>query len=209
MAAPIRVVVLIACAGVLLAQGNKNDAVRMLTVCELLADRQALHDKNVAVVGRLDCGHSLIDNPCRLTADRCDRTIITPDGHRWPNQVYLGDWEEGAPRPAHTDFHIDQAVLDQKLSLLRSTTKLGFHKEPRYKTEGRVIVFSHREDVRDKWAVAFGRVYSPRGLAWDKCGDHPACGGYYEAPVALIILSRDNIIEVNDKVSSSPATVQK
>jgi hypothetical protein len=92
------------------------------------------------------------------------------------------------PKPPSTLPEIDQATLLKKLSLLRNTTTLGLHQEPRFKTEGQTITFSHLEDVKDAWGIAYGLFLTAPKLRNDGCSDELGCGGFDGAPAALITL---------------------
>lgn len=157
-----------------------------ITVCEVLRDARKYNGKNLAVLGRLDCGHGLIDNPCVLVEDRCEWPVAT-EGKVWPKEVAIVPWERGVPMPPKVFPRIDPAALIEKLSLVRSTTKLGLHKEPQFKTEGRTIVFSHFADVKDQWGIAYGRVVSAKAGWIGKRRDEAICGGFGGARVALIV----------------------
>ena len=160
--------------------------VKPVTVCEALADRKAFNGKPVAIVGRIDCGSSLIDHVCFLAEDRCEQPVTT-DGYTWPNKVVIVDsWEEGMPKPPSATPEINRDTLVRKLSLVRQSTALGVHKEPRFKTEGRTITFSHFADVNDEWGVAYGLIFIVPRPGKDKCGTEIECGGFGGAPAALI-----------------------
>jgi hypothetical protein len=171
--------------GDLFGQSKSDRRVKLVTVCELLRDLQKYTDKDLAILGRLDCGHSLTDNPCFLTEDRCERPITT-EGYVWPNKVAITGWEEGVAKPPSEVPQIDQPTLIEKLSLVRKNTKLGLHREPQFKTEGRTVRFSHFADTKDEWGIAYGRVFSAK-LQNEPCGDEIGCGGFGGAPVGLII----------------------
>jgi hypothetical protein len=159
-----------------------------VTVCESLADHKKFSGKPIAIVGRIECGASLIDHVCFLVEDRCDQPNRT-DGHAWPNKVLIVNyWEEGMPKPPSTIPEIDQATLVKKLSLVGKSTVLGLHKEPRFKAEGQTVTFSHLADVKDEWGIAYGLFFTTPKLRKGDCDDESGCGGFDGAPVALITL---------------------
>jgi Carboxypeptidase regulatory-like domain len=159
-----------------------------ITVCESLADSKKFSGEPIAIVGRIECGASLIDRVCFLTEGRCKQPVKT-DGYAWPNKVLIVNyWEEGMPKPPSTVPEIDHATLLKKLSLVGKSTTLGLHKEPQFKTEGQTITFSHLADVKDEWGIAYGLFFTAPKLRKDSCGDEIGCGGFDGAPVALIAL---------------------
>jgi hypothetical protein len=159
-----------------------------VTVCETLADPKKFSGKPVAIVGRIECGASLIDHVCFLAEDRCDQPVTT-DGYPWPNKVLIVNyWEEGMPKPPSTMPEVDQATLLKKLSIVARNSTLGLHKEPRFKMEGQSITFSHLADVKDEWGIAYGLFFTAPKLQKDGCGDEIGCGGFDGAPAALITL---------------------
>jgi hypothetical protein len=168
-------------------QPNSDRPAKPVTVCEVLSDLPKYSGKDVAILGRLDCDIGLIDRTCFLAQDQCERPITT-EGYDWPTKLLVGDyWEEGMPKPPSGNPQIDELTLIEKLSLLRKTTKLGLHKEPQFKTEGRTITFSHFADLKDEWGIAYGRIFSTPKLKKDNCDDAVGCGGFHGAPAGLII----------------------
>lgn len=171
-----------------LVPGKRQKKEKPVTVCESLADPKKFSYRPVAIVGRIECGASLIDVVCFLVEDRCEQPVRT-DGYAWPNKVRIVNyWEEGMPKPPSTMPEIDQAMLLKKLSLVGKSTMLGLHKEPRFKTEGQNITFSHLADVKDEWGIAYGLFFTAPKLKKDGCGDEIGCGGFDGVAVALITL---------------------
>ena len=97
--------------------------------------------------------------------------------------------------PAHTP-EIDPDVLAQKMSALHRSTRPSVHKEPRFKTQGSTITFSHMADVNDEWGVAYGLLFAAPKLRSENCGDALGCGGFDGAPVVLIV-TPDNLRSLN------------
>jgi hypothetical protein len=164
---------------------KREKRTKPVTVCDALADRNKFNGKPVAIVGRVDCRRSIIDQVCFLAEDRCEQPV-TADGYAWPNKVLIVDyWEEGMPRPPSRSV-IDQDTLAKKLALVRKSTTLGSHKEPRFKAEDRTSTKSDVADVNDEWGMAYGVVFTTPNLRKDNCGDEIGCGGFDGAPIALI-----------------------
>ncbi len=171
-----------------LTAAKKARREKPITVCESLADPKKFSGKPVAIVGRIECGASLIDHVCFLDEDRCEKPVIT-DGYTWPNKVLIIDyWEKGMPKPPSRRPAIDQSTLMQKLLLVRNTTSLGLHEEPQFKSNGQTITFSRLADVKDEWGIAYGLFFTAPKLRQDGCGDEIGSGGFDEAPVALITM---------------------
>jgi hypothetical protein len=168
-------------------QPKPDQPVKPVMVCEVLGDLLKYRGKNLAILGRLDCGDSLIDRNCFLAEDQCERPVIT-EGYVWPSRVFVGEhWEEGMPKPPSGTPQIDEPTLIEKLSLLRKTTKLGFHEVPMFKTKGRTITFWKFGNVKDEWGVAYGNVFSASKLERDSACEEMGCRGILGVPAALII----------------------
>jgi hypothetical protein len=156
-----------------------------VTVCEALAHRKRFSGKPIAIIGRIDCGSSLIGHICFLAEDRCEQPVRS-DGYTWLNEVMIIDyWEQGMPKPPAIMPEIDQNTLARKLSMVRKSTTLGWHKEPRFKTSGRSITFSHFARTDDEWVLAYGILFTPLKLK-DNCGVDMGCNRFDGAPAALI-----------------------
>jgi hypothetical protein len=135
-----------------------DSQVKVRTICEVLGDVRQYADAAVAVVGQLERSVSLIDHYEYLSQDRCGRPVVT-SGHKRSNKIQTWtNWEEGMPQPPRDSPKLNQAVVAAKLSVVRRTTRLGFHQEPRFKTEGRSITYSHTVTVPNEWAVVYGRI---------------------------------------------------
>lgn len=162
--------------------------VKPMTVCESLANRKKLIGKPVAIVGRIECGASLIHHNCFLVEDRCDRPV-TSDGGVWPNQVYLLDyWEKGIPKPPASWPKFDEAVLAQKLLQIGKSTSLGRHIEPSFKMDGSGLKYDGSAEVKDQWGISYGTFFTAPRLQKPGCEDEAGCGGFIGAPAALITL---------------------
>lgn len=166
--------------GITFGQQKSNGRVNVLTVCEVLGDVNRYTDTAVAVVGRMERGVSLIDHYEFLSQDRCEHPVIT-HGHVWSDKIQiLVDWEEGMPKPPRGRPKLHGAVVAAKLSVVRKTTKLGSHQEPRFTADG------HRSTaaVPNDWAVVYGRIV--RSHRFDEDCGAGGCGG---DDVPLIIIA--------------------
>jgi hypothetical protein len=186
-----------------------QEPVKPVTVCEVLGNPKAFSGRPVVIVGLLECDWSVIDHTCYLAEDRCDRPVTT-EGYVWPNKILLaGYWEEGMPRPPTRKPKVDSAAVFQKIQFLRTTTTLGFHKEPRFKTEGDTITSFEMTDVKDEWGVEYGNLFTARTLKKDGCdSDEVGCGGFQGAPVALIMKSEALQTYKDEAVPKVQATEQ-
>jgi hypothetical protein len=186
-------------AGVAAGQQVSGSRVKVLTVCEVLADVSRYEDTVIAVVGQLARSVSLKDHNEYLSQERCQRPVVT-HGHAWSDRIQIWThWEEGMPAPPSDSPRLDPAVVGGKLSLVRKTTRLGIHQEPRFTIEGQVIKYSHTATVPNEWAVAYGRVVRSPRLDED-CG-RKGCGG--DDVSLLIIANEQDVHTLADGDSSS------
>ena len=156
---------------VVLAQQDSDSGAKVLTVCEVLGGLNQYADTAVAVVGRMERSVSLIDHYEFLSQDRCDHPFIT-HGHVWPSKIQIwAHWEEGMPKPPGDRPTLQRRLVDTKLSIVRKTTKLGSHQEPRFDANGR----PHDGDAPNEWAIVYGRIVRNPDLNKD-CGAG-GCGG--------------------------------
>lgn len=123
-------------------QQQMRDPVKVLTVCEVLANVSRYADTAVAVVGRLEHTASLIDHYEFLSQDRCEHPLIT-HGHIWANkiQVWTLSEEEMPKRPVDRP-NLEQSVVAAKLSIIRKLTILGSHEDPQFKSDGKALVYA-------------------------------------------------------------------
>jgi hypothetical protein len=165
--------------GITFGQQKSNGHLQVLTVCEVLGDVNRYTDTAVAVVGRIERSVSVIDHYEFLSQDRCEHPAIT-HGHTWSNKIQIwSDWEEGMPKPPGDVPKPQAAVLAAKLSVVRRTTKLGSHEEPRFKADGHPSTTV----VPNEWAVVYGRIVRSPRLDED-CGAG-GCGGD-DVPMIII-----------------------
>ena len=166
--------------GITFGQHQIEGHVQVLTVCEVLGDVNRYTNTAVAVVGRMERSVSVIDHYEFLSQDRCEHPAIT-HGHIWSNKIQIwADWEEGMPKPPSDGPKLQAAVLAAKLSVVRRTTKLGSHQEPRFKADGHPSTAV----VPNEWAIVYGRIVRSPRLDED-CGAG-GCGG---DDVPLIIIA--------------------
>jgi hypothetical protein len=159
-----------------LGQSKPASQAKVLTVCEVLGDVDKYADHPLAVVGRMERSVSLTDHYELLAEDRCEHPVTT-EGHVWLNKVQIwAGWEKGMPKPPTDRPLLDRADVAIKVSIVRKTTQLGVHQEPRFKTEGRSLVYTHTADVPNRWAVVYGRIVRVPKLDEKGCGVE-GCGG--------------------------------
>ena len=133
----------------------------------------------VAVVGRMERSVSLIDHYEFLSQDTCEHPVVT-HGHVWSDKIQIWvNWEEGMPKPPSERPKLQGPVVAAKLSVVRKTTKLGSHEEPRFKEDGH----ANTTTVPNEWAVVYGRIVGSPRLD-ENCGSG-GCGGD-DVPLILI-----------------------
>jgi len=116
--------------GVIVGQQRSNGQVKVLTVCEVLGNVTHYADTAVAVVGRMERSVSLTDHCEFLSQDRCEHPVIT-HGHVWSDNIQIWvAWEAGMPKPPSDRPKLERSVVAPKVSIVRKTTKVGFHQEP-------------------------------------------------------------------------------
>jgi hypothetical protein len=172
--------------------------IKPLTVCELLGNLKQYTNTDVAVVGRMDQAGGLIDHYEYLVQHHCKHPIVT-EGHVWPSKILIwSQSQDGMPKAPSDQPELDHKVFMEKFAALHRNTKLGSHKEPRFKKEGSTISFSHLADVRDDWVVAYGRIVSFPKLLTEPCGDRPGCGGFTGGAPVMIIVELKNVHTISE-----------
>ena len=136
-----------------------REKVKPLTVCEILADTKRFGSTPVAVLGRLDCPSSM-ENACYLIEDRCDRPVVSAD-HTWPSKIWIEFIRPAAPK---SKVEVDQAILSERLSVVRKSTKLGTHRIVLFKGKNGVVVPDRWSDQPDEWTLAYGRILITKAL---------------------------------------------
>ena len=98
-------------------QQKSHSQVKVLAVCEVLAEVDRYANSAIVVVGRMDGSVGLIDHYEFLSQDQCEHPVIT-HGHVWSNkiQVWAG-LETGMPKPPSDSLRLDQSVLAAKLQV--------------------------------------------------------------------------------------------
>lgn len=164
-------------------QEKPHAPVKVLAVCEVLADVNRYGNSAVIVVGRIERSVSLIDQYQFLSEDQCEHPVIT-HGHVWSNKIQV--WarsEKGMPKPPRAKLQLEQSALAAKLLAVRQTTKLGTHEEPYFKKDGNSIVYAGQKVTPNEWEVVYGRIVRMPKLNED-CGVE-GCGGD-NVPLMLI-----------------------
>lgn len=157
------------------SDGQLSNKLKIVTVCEVLGSVNRYSDTVVAVIGRWEPSVSLTDHYEFLAQDRCQHPVIT-HGHVWEDKIRVWSaWETGMPKPPSERPRLEPSVVAAKLSLVRKTTRLGFHQEPQFKLDGRSIVYSHSARKANAWAAVYGRLVKVPKLNED-CGA-AGCGG--------------------------------
>ncbi len=182
--------------GIIVRQQRPNGQVKVLTVCEVLGNVSRYADTIVAVVGRMERSVSLTDHYEFLSQDRCEHPVMT-NGHACSNKIQLwAAWEAGMPRPPSDRPKLNRSVVASRLSIVRKTTKVGSHREPRFKTDGHSIVYSHTAEVPNEWAVVYGRIVANLGEDGEVCGAD-------DVPL-MIIAEPYNVHGLRDDVTPLP-----
>jgi hypothetical protein len=130
-----------------------------VTVCELLVNQDKYNGTNVAVIGRYD----YTNEGSWLTEDTCDwkpgNEVV------WRNIIWVHCCYQPAPDPPSGSLLLDESALIEKLALLRKSTKLQFQSRKQYKLKDGKRVSAGMSDVKETWAVAFGRIDARRQWA--------------------------------------------
>jgi hypothetical protein len=128
------------------------EALKPLSVCEVLEHLPHYTGKMVAVVGRMSS--SLLDGAW-LSENGCSGAASSDPN--WPYTVFLGCFEETKPTALPGKLNVDEQVLQEKLKRLRKTTTLGYHESLVMSPSGE----SKAVQQRDMWVIVYGRVKSP------------------------------------------------
>lgn len=154
-----------------LGQSKADGRVTVVTVCEVVDNPKLYADSPVAVVGGLESSGYLIDHYEFLFQGGCEHPV-TSEGKVWPNKILIWPYsEEGFPKaPIHRpELRLD--IVRAKLSMVRKTTKLGFH---------------GHANAPNEWIVVYGRICSTPNLGKKDCGIAPGCRGFDGAPLAIM-----------------------
>jgi hypothetical protein len=171
-----------------------QDRVKIVSVCELLADVNQYGNSVVAVVGRLDVRGVILDRHNYVSQDKCDAPLTT-QGYVWPSSILI--WtirEDGLPTPPTDTPELDPQILAAKLSTMSHGTILGVRKEFRIDKEGQLIDII----VRNQGVVAYGHTfYSPNLNTAASCKGKGCNGFLGQAPV-VITVDPKNVHTVNE-----------
>src|SRR5215472_12211564 len=107
-----------AAAGLLSGQ----DQVKILSVCELLANLNEYGNSAVAVVGRLDVTGVIYDRRNYVSQDQCETPVLT-ENYLWPNRILISTTpEKGLPNPPTDKPNLDRHLLAEKLANIKGNT---------------------------------------------------------------------------------------
>jgi hypothetical protein len=140
----------------IVGQTPGNDAIPVVTVCDVLKDLGRYNGKSVIVVGR----RSGTMEGDWLSAD-CERKLVT-DGFTWPDDIslaYVRNQTEPPP-PLPDRFKWDTKLVAAKLKEIQRTTKLRPRPE------------------NDRWFAIFGRLETRLPLQAVRCGSKGELCGY-------------------------------
>ena len=191
--------------GVAVAQEKSSETpLKPVTVCEILANPQQFNGRAVAALGRFD----YTDEGEWLSEDDCGAKLVT-GGYTWPNIIWLDCCYETAPDHLQGALVVDDSALNEKLQEVRKTTQLKYQK--------RIVFFvkpqktgaiSEWRDVKDQWAVVYGRLETRQDLQ-PPTGSGPyrdwgnGFGHLGAAPVQLVIKQK-NILRFADDSPPKP-----
>jgi hypothetical protein len=148
--------------GLSLAAADSLD-VKLVTVCEVLAEPSAYGGKKVAILGKFE-GGNLIDGCCALVEDRCKRSVVTEatklsggitTGYAWDSRI---DLAKGTPITSELKF--GGPDFDEKLRVAGIWTNLNCSDWPVQRPDGTVFLRKRRQ----QWAVAYGTINTRRML---------------------------------------------
>jgi hypothetical protein len=170
-----------------IALGQTGDRVRVVTVCEVFSNLTGFAGTNLAVVGRMERRVGPIDHYEWLSQDNCKQPL-TIEGRVRPNRILIGLFgEAGLPEAPNDRPTLSPGMVASRLLLVRRTTKVGVHKEPRFKRAGSSITFAGHRNVPNSWAVVYGRLVVPQNLGKKDCID-PGCHGFtMHAPLLMMV----------------------
>jgi hypothetical protein len=176
-----------------------------VTVCEILASPQQFNGMNLAILGRLD----QTGEGWWLAEDDCGRKLVT-EGYTWPNLIWLHCCYEPAPDPPSGLLRLDDVAMAAKLKQIRGTTELKYQKRlvVTITKDGKGESTSGWRDVKDEWAVAYGRIearselHPPKGSGPDRYWGS-GFGHLGAAPVQLVIKQK-NLQRIPDEASAGP-----
>jgi hypothetical protein len=173
-----------------------------VTVCEILMNQESYNGKNVAVIGRYD----YTNEGDWLSEDTYDwkpgNEVV------WPNIIWVHCCYQPAPNPPSGSLMLDEAALIEKLAQIRKSTKLQVQRRKQYKMNDGKSVPAGMSDVKETWAVAFGRIDARRQSATfvGVLGVQVRHAGYGHvglAPVQIVVKEANVIIRDEEYPTSA------
>ena len=172
--------ILLALPGLMFSQ----DQVKIVSVCEVLANLNDYGNSVVAVVGRLDVTGVIFDRHTYISQDACDQPLTT-ESYVWPNKILI--WpnrDKQLPSPPTERPDLSQQLLVEKPSSVSWNTTLTLRKEFRIDKNGEIVNIV----VQNPWVVAYGHTYYSLNLTSNPSCKEFACNGFLEkAPVIIVI----------------------
>jgi hypothetical protein len=176
------------------AQPNPQP-LKPVTVCEILMNQEKYNGTNVAAIGRSSQtseGHWLME-------DKCDRNYET-NGFVWENIIWVQCCSQPAPDPSSGSLLLDEAALIEKLAQLRKSTKLQMISRQSYRvTDGKS---AGRVNIKDTWAVVYGRIDARKNLRTYSIGKNQVRGigyGQIGAAPAQIVTNETSMRFIKDE----------
>jgi hypothetical protein len=123
-----------------------------MTACEILKNQEKYNGKNIAVIGRYD----YTNEGQWLSEDKCDWK--PGNDALWPNIIWVHCCYQPAPDPPSGSLVLDESALIEKLAQLRKSTKLRGQSRKQYKIQDGKVVPAGIRDVKETWAVVYGRI---------------------------------------------------
>jgi hypothetical protein len=127
-----------------------------VTVCEILVNQEKYNGTNAAVIGRYD----YTNEGQWLSEGKCD--WMPGNEVVWPNIIWIDCCDHPAPDPPSGSFVLDESALIEKLAHVRKSTKLQVQSRKQYTIKDGKRVSAGMSDVKETWAVAFGRIDAKR-----------------------------------------------
>lgn len=197
------VVVLIAAA----LPGRGNAQVKIVAVCEVLADIKEYGNTNIAVVGRLDVVGGIIDHYQYVSQDNCDQPLTT-QGYVWPSKILIWPFrQKGLPSPPTDQPALGHQLLAEKLSAVLKTTTLGTRREfSRINDQGDPV----ETTVQNQAVVVYGHTFTAPDVASLDVATQPCkeveCRGFTgKAPMVIVVESK-NVRPLNEDGTFASST---
>jgi hypothetical protein len=172
-----------------------QDQVKIISVCELLANLNEYGNSAVAVVGRLDVTGVIYDRRNYVSQDQCESPVLT-ENYLWPNRILISTTpEKGLPSPPTDKPNLDRQLLAEKLASMKGKTILGLRNEfSGIDKNGQVV----STVVHNQWVVAYGHTfYSPRLTSGDSCKEI-GCQGFAGKVPVIIMVDAKTVHTINE-----------